>query len=88
MKRRKISELDGFIEAIDAAKESVYLRSPYGDCYNLKSIFSRYIALGNLLDEHGEDLELFCDLKDDEQLFFKFFKENPETLLSDKQLGK
>ena len=86
MKIRKINELDDFIATIEAAKESVYLKSQYGDCYNLKSVFSRYIALGALLDEHGEDLELFCDSKDDEQLFFKFFKENPETLLSDYQI--
>lgn len=87
MKIRKINELDNFIAAIEAAQEPVYLRSQFGDCYNLKSIFSRYIALGALLGEHGEELELFCDLRDDEQLFFKFFKENPDTLRSDFQLN-
>lgn len=69
-----------FQEAINACKGDVWLESPNGDRYNLKSIFSQYIALDALLREKGDELELFCGLHEDEVNFFKFFKENPEVL--------
>lgn len=51
-----------------------------GNKFNLKSVISQYIALGELLQEKGENLELFCAYPDDEQHFLKFFRENPEVL--------
>ena len=63
-------ELNSFLEAVNCAK----------DCLNLKSTLARYVAIGELLGEHGDELELFCDDRNDEQLFFKFFRENPEVL--------
>jgi hypothetical protein len=40
-------------------------------------LFSRYIAIGALLDNHGDELELFSELPEDEQLFYKDFNEHP-----------
>ena len=80
MKIINIEELNEFLEAASNATGPVYLRSPYGDCYNLKSLFSQYIAIGELLGKHGDEMELYCDNREDEPLFFKFFKENPEVL--------
>ena len=51
----------------------------HSDRYNLKSALTQYIAIGALLDNHGEDLELFCNNKLDEPLFLNFFYNNPET---------
>lgn len=73
-------ELNSFLEAVNCAKGNVFLKSVEGDCLNLKSTLARYVAIGELLGEHGDELELFCDDRNDEQLFFKFFKENPEVL--------
>lgn len=73
-------QLHEFLEAVKKAKSDVYLKSVYGDCYNLKSELSKYMAIGALLEDKAEDLELFCNSPDDESLFLKFFHENPEVL--------
>ena len=44
----------------------VYLKSPEGDIFNLKSSMSRYIAIGRLIEEQGDTLELFADRKEDQ----------------------
>ena len=49
MKLTNIKELDAFSAAIDACKGQVWLESPDGDKYNLKSRFNQYIAFGALL---------------------------------------
>jgi hypothetical protein len=46
----------------------------------LKSALCQYIAIAQLLGEHGQDLELWCDYKDDEVNFFRFFNKFPEVL--------
>ena len=45
----------------------------------MKSALSQYIALGVLLGQHGDELELFCDSKQDEGLFLEFFIKYPEV---------
>lgn len=79
MRLSKISELEDFKKAIRKCKGDVWLESPYGDCFNLKSTLSAYIAFGRLLEEHGEDLELFCQYTTDEIHFYNFFSNYPET---------
>jgi len=56
------------------------LISPHGDKYQLKSLFSQYLAFGKLLGERGDEMELFCQFKEDEIHFMKFFYENPNVL--------
>ena len=77
MKFVRISEVNDFVDTVDQCKGHVWLESPDGDKFNLKSLFSRYIAIGQLISEHGDELELFCQLPEDEQLFYKFFNEHP-----------
>ena len=77
MKLKNISELNGFIEAVDSCNGQVWLESTDGDKFNLKSKFSQYVALGALLGENGDCLELFCQLPEDERLFYKYFTEYP-----------
>lgn len=76
MKFVKISEINDFINTVDECKGEVWLESPRGDKYVLKSLFSRCLALGLLLDQHGDELELFCQFAEDEQLFYKYFDEH------------
>ena len=61
-------------------KGDVHLRSQYGDDFNLKSRLTQYIAISAMAAENGDALELFCDRKDDEQYFLRFFTDNPEIL--------
>lgn len=82
MKIKSLSQLNDFVATVNDCKGQVWLESPEGDRYNLKSVFSQYIALGKLLEERGDYLELFCSCKDDEKLFFKYFNNHPEIQAS------
>lgn len=80
MRLTNSKEILEFRFAVAKCKGDVYLRDPEGNQFNLKSVISQYIALGALLQDKGELLELFCSDAEDEQHFFKFFRENPGTL--------
>ena len=80
MKLNSITEIDAFQQAINNCKGDVWLESIYGDRLNLKSVLSRYVAFGKLINDEAENLELFCALSTDESNFYKFFAENPDTL--------
>ena len=45
MKLSKTTEVKTFRAAVDACRGDVWLESPRGDKYNLKSVFSQCIAL-------------------------------------------
>lgn len=79
MKIRNVEQLNDFVGAVNKCEGVVWLESPDGDKFNLKSQFSQYIALGKLLSENGEYLELFCSNRDDERFFFSFMREHPEV---------
>lgn len=80
MKITKEIQIADLLAAVENCKHDVWLTSIYGDKFNLRSAISRYLAIGALLSEHGDELELWCDSKEDEVNFRKFFKEHPETL--------
>lgn len=80
MKLVNIREVNAFLETVDKCKGDVWLEDAAGDRLSLKSLFSRYIAMGNLLqDKHGE-LELFCSRSADKSLFMELFSANPQML--------
>lgn len=58
MKLTNIKQVEDFIAAVNRAHSNVWLVSPQGDRYNMKSALSQYIALGALLGQHGDELEL------------------------------
>ena len=74
-----IEEVEGFLEAVRQCQGNVYLRSPVDDIFNLKSELSKYIAMAALLSDHGDELELFCEDKSDEHLFYKYFRDFPNV---------
>lgn len=76
---QNIEQIDDFLEAVQKCKGNVYLKSTEGDIFNLKSRLSQYIAIGALLDDEGDELELFCDRTEDEGYFYQFFAEHPEV---------
>lgn len=73
-------DIEEFFSVVNKCKGDVRLESVYGDVYNLKSKLMTYIATTALMNDSREDLELFCDLREDEALFFKFFREHPQVL--------
>jgi hypothetical protein len=77
MKFTKAIELDDFFHTVEECEGEVWLESPNGDRLSLKSLFSRYIAIRDLLSDYGDDLELFCQLSEDECKFYKYFYEHP-----------
>ena len=77
MKLKNIEEVNAFLATVDTCKGEVWLESQYGDKFNLKSKLSQYIAMGALLCDADENLELFCAYKEDEQKFLKYFKDYP-----------
>lgn len=81
MKLHRIKgEFEAFKKAVQQCEGQVWLETPKGDKFNLKSEFSYYVALGALLDEHSSSLELYCQYPTDEHFFYEFFNKYPETL--------
>lgn len=78
MKIRNISKLNEFMAILYQCKGGVWLSTPEGDRYNLKSTFNQYLALDLLLAERGSFLELECSHKEDEALFVEYLKNHPE----------
>ncbi len=71
MKLNNIKDVNLFTEAVNACAGDVYLKSQEGDVFNLKSSLSQYIAIGRLIEESGDDLELFADTREDEAILLK-----------------
>lgn len=65
-------QVEDFIQVIKECEGSVWLESIYGDRFNLKSVLSRYVAIGKLITEEGEYLELFASSTEDEIKLMKF----------------
>lgn len=80
MKLTNINQIHSFLSIVDSCNGDVWLESKEGDKFNLKSPLSQYVAIGALLSNHGEDLELYCGDRKDESKFFEFFESNPEAL--------
>lgn len=75
MKLNNITDVQKFTAAINACQNDVYLRSQEGDQFNLKSSLSQYIAIGRLLEESGDSLELFAQTREDEALLLEMLGE-------------
>ena len=77
MKLQNIHEVEDFRKVIHQCKDDVFLKSQEGDVFNLKSAMSEYIALGRLLSEQGDSLELFASNHEDEGLLLSFLARGP-----------
>lgn len=80
MKLNNIRELQEFLAIVNSCEGSVWLESVDGDVLNLKSNLSQYVALGALLEQKGNELELYCSSREDEVKFIGFFHRNPEAV--------
>lgn len=81
MKLRNVAQIEEFKKAISLCEGEVWLEDiESGTKLNLKSLFTQYLAIGKLISEKGDKLELFCANSSDEYHFYKFFFENPSTV--------
>lgn len=80
MKFSNIEDVNAFLAVVDQCTGEVYLKSEQGDQFALKSKFSRYIAMGALLSEHGDELELYCEFKEDEPKLLRFLSEHQHVI--------
>lgn len=75
MRLTNIKDVQKFIDVVNSCEDTVYLKSQEGDVFNLKSSLSQYIAVGRLIEESGDSLELFADKREDEAKLIKFLYE-------------
>ena len=80
MKFKTYEEIREFLDIVDTCEHDVYLRSVYGDIYNLKSRLSQYLGVAALLSEHGDELELFCADRADEQKLIRYLYNHRQIL--------
>ena len=80
MKLKNIDDVKSFLTAVDQCENDVWLKSIYGDNYNLKSKLCQYIAVAALLGKHGEELELFASNKKDEAILLNYLTNHPEVI--------
>ena len=80
MKLKKIEDVKLFLDTVNKCEGNVWLKSIYGDNFNMKSALSQYVAIAKILGEYGDEMELFTDDKRDEALFIKLFSEHPEFI--------
>ena len=66
MRLRSEADIEQFLDAVNQCGGDVYLKSPEGDIFNLKSSMSRYIASGRPTEERGVPRELLADRKGDQ----------------------
>lgn len=77
MRFNNATEVNDFMSTVEQCEGSVWLESPLGDKFVLNSEFSRYVAMAALLEDKGEQLELFCQQREDREKFYKYFREHP-----------
>ena len=65
MRLTNVKDIEKFVAAVNECENGVYLKSPECDVFNLKSSMSRYVAIGRLIEESGDNLELFADSLED-----------------------
>jgi hypothetical protein len=73
---KNAKDVNSLIDAVDKCQGQVILRSMDGsEEFNLKSQLSRYIAIGRLCEDHGDEYEIFCLDRDDTAYMLQFFHE-------------
>ena len=66
MRLTNLKDIQKFIDTVNSCEHGVYLKSLEGDVFNLKSSMSQYVAIGRLIEESGDSLELFAQTREDE----------------------
>lgn len=76
MKIRTIEDVKALQSAIRKCSRAVWLESAKGDRYDLKSEFSQYIAIGALIGDVDEELELFTADPGDRMIMMEYIQKS------------
>ena len=67
------NDIENLFNAVKNCQDKVVLRSADGsEEYNLKSVLSFYIAVGELCKDHGDEYEFYCYDHRDERFIMDF----------------
>ena len=76
---KNVSDINLLDDALKHCRDDVMIYSSDGhEQYNLKSEFSRYVALSELCKDDGKEFEMFCMNRTDESYMMKFFQDLEE----------
>ena len=71
---KNAKNIEALRETIKNCKGDVLLKSCDGtETFNMKSTISEYLAIGRLLEDHGDTYEFFCMDRSDEGRLIEFF---------------
>lgn len=71
---KNAKDIDSLITAVNKCHGDVVLRSIDGkEEFNLKSTLSQYMGIARLCEDHGDEYELFCMNREDENYMLAFF---------------
>ena len=73
MKLTSIQEINAFKDAIDRASGNVWAEDTDGRRYDLKDEMEQYIAIGEMLKDPDNNLEIFTSSKSAESALLDFF---------------
>lgn len=73
MKLATIQEIEAFKDVLNEAEGSVWTEDMSGHRYDLKNAMEQYIAIGEMLKDPDNDLELFASDKNTERQLLGFF---------------
>lgn len=77
---RDIRDVENFRKAVKKCNGDVVIRhNERNEEFNMKSLFSEYIGLSQLMSEHGDEYEVFCMNSGDEGYMMQFFHELKEN---------
>jgi hypothetical protein len=77
---RDVRDVEAFKAAVKKCAGDVIVRhNSRHEEFNMKSLFSEYIGLANLMSEHGDEYEVFCMNPNDERFMLQFFQELKEN---------
>ena len=71
---RTKQDIHAFEKAIDRCNNSVWLVSPEGEQYDLKSDMERYLGIARLIQDQKNEMELFAATYADEMIMMDFYR--------------
>lgn len=80
MKLKNIRDINEFLAAVNECRGAVWIESLDGDRFDLKSVFSQYLAIGKLIEDQREELELFATYPEDQARLVNFFFNHEEMV--------
>lgn len=71
---KDINDVNNFKAAVKKCKGDVIVRhNKRNEEFNMKSLFSEYLGLAELMKDHGDEYEVFCMNPNDTSYLIDFF---------------